>query len=135
MCLSLSFVKWHINLCGSFNAKKGWIGLGFRLWVFTIVFDHIRPDFGKKVAFFEASRCSLVWLISLVCWALWHINPYRPLNVKPRSYTLNLRFPNEYLVDNIPNESEPTNLHTIKWLQAPLHNTNNSTQHQQFVCT
>ena len=38
---------------------------------------------------------------SLVCWALWHINPCRPLNAKPRLYTLNLKFPNKYLVDNI----------------------------------
>ena len=47
-------------------------------------------------------------------------------NIKPK-------ISKKYLVDNIPNELEPTSLHTTKWLQALLHKTN--IQHQQFVYT
>ena len=53
----------------------------------------------------------------LVCWVLWHINLGRPLRSKFRLYILNLRFPDEYLVDDIPNEPEPTYIHVDSLVQ------------------
>ena len=38
-------------------------------------------------------------------------------------------------VGNILNESELICLHTVKWFQVLLFNTNNSTLHYSFVCT
>ena len=65
----------------------------------------IWSDFDKKVELYfwgEGSRCSLV------CLASWHINFCRLLNAKLCSYILNLRFQNEYLVDNILSQNPPT---------------------------
>ena len=85
--------------------------VGFRPWVFLLmVFDSIWPDIGEKVRFFGRLN---VLKFSLVGWlVLWHKDPCWPLKAKLCLYTLNLRFTNEYQVDNIPNESEPTCQHT-----------------------
>ena len=46
---SLSFIQWHINLCESFNVRKGYINcLIWVLLLFMMVFDYIWSDFSEK---------------------------------------------------------------------------------------
>ena len=105
-----------------------------------ILFDSIWPDIGEKVDLVrflwkgevfwnpqDVLECGLVGFIVQ--------EPLEDIQCQT-SFIDYIRFTNEYLVDNISNQPEPTCLYTNKWFQAPqLHNTNNSIQHQQFVCT
>ena len=76
----------------------------------------IWSDFGDKVGFFGRLKMfsGLVGLFGIMAFQSLQATQCQTL------FILNLRFPNKYLVDNIPNEPEATCLHIIIWLQVLL---------------
>ena len=70
-----------------------------------IVFDYIWPDIGEKVDFMKLKDVLLFGFMALSTLVGY-------LMTNPVYKYINLRFQNEYLVDNIPNVPEPTCLHT-----------------------
>ena len=79
-----------------------------------VVFDYIWPDNGEKVDLvrFLFGKLDMFFCLGFMVYQPLQATQYQILFI----HITNLKFSNEYLVDNILNESEPICLHTIKLL-------------------